>query len=71
MKHKQLLHYKNYYGSINLDLEDNLLYGKVEFIRALITYEARDVQGLIQAFRDAVDDYDSFTKKSTENNHYI
>ena len=57
---KDQLKYKRYYGSINLDSENNLLYGKVEYIRALITYEAKDVEGLMKAFRESVEDYLKF-----------
>jgi predicted HicB family RNase H-like nuclease len=37
--------------------EDNLFYGKLEFIRALVSYEGTDVQTLRRAFETAVDDY--------------
>ncbi len=51
------MHYKGYYGSVNYSDEDRLFYGKVEFIRALISYEGTDVKSLRQAFEEAVDDY--------------
>jgi predicted HicB family RNase H-like nuclease len=60
---KNHLSYKNYYGSINCDQENNLLYGKIEFVKALITYEAEDVSSLKKAFQDAVDDYIAFCEK--------
>lgn len=60
MKDHQLLQYKGYCGSINIDSENNLLYGKVEFIRALITYEAKDVRSLIKAFHESIDNYLAF-----------
>ena len=37
--------------------EDNTFYGKVEFIRALVSYEGQDVKTLRNAFEEAVDDY--------------
>lgn len=49
--------YKGYYGSINFDQENEIFYGKVEFIRDLITYEASDAKDLIKSFREAIDDY--------------
>jgi predicted HicB family RNase H-like nuclease len=54
---KDLMHYKGYYGSVHLDNEDLIFHGKVEFIRALISYEATDAKGLRKAFEEAVDDY--------------
>lgn len=58
----ELLQYKNYEGSINWDLKDGILYGKIEFIRALINYQAKDLRNLQIAFQEAVDDYLDFCK---------
>jgi len=44
-------------GSVEFDQEECVFYGKLEFIRALISYEARDAEGLLEAFHAAVDDY--------------
>lgn len=52
-----LLKHHGYYGSIEASPEDNCLYGKLQFIRALVSYEGETVAELEQAFRDAVDDY--------------
>lgn len=52
-----LLKHQGYYGSIEASPEDNCLYGKLQFIRALVSYEGETVAELEQAFRDAVDDY--------------
>ena len=54
---KDMMHYKAYYGSVHYSDEDRVFYGKVESIRALISYEGTDVQSLRQAFEEAVDDY--------------
>lgn len=54
---KDAMQYKNYYGSVHFDDEELILYGKIEFIRALVTYEATDARGLRKAFEEAVDDY--------------
>ncbi len=54
---KDLMHYKDYYGSVHFDDEDVIFYGKIEFIRALVTYEATNAKGLKKAFQEAVDDY--------------
>ena len=52
-----LLHYKEYYGSVEYSAEDEVFFGKIEHINDLVTFEATDVQGLQQAFQDAVDHY--------------
>ncbi|MCC2667327.1 MAG: antitoxin HicB [Gammaproteobacteria bacterium] len=54
---KDLMQYNGYYGSVHLNNEDLILHGKVEFIRAFISYEATDAKGLRKAFEEAVDDY--------------
>jgi predicted HicB family RNase H-like nuclease len=54
---KDLMQYKGYYGSVHFDNEDLIFHGKIEFIRALISYEATDAKGLKKAFEEAVDDY--------------
>ena len=54
---KDMLKYKGYYGSIHFDENDLILYGKVEFIKALINYEGESAADLKQAFEEAVDDY--------------
>lgn len=56
-KNKNILEYKGYYGKIEYDSEDEVLYGKIEFINDLVTFEAEDIKGIKQAFFDAVDDY--------------
>jgi hypothetical protein len=37
--------YKNYYGSVHFDYENLIFHGKIEFIRALVSYEATDAKG--------------------------
>jgi len=54
---KDMLKHKGYYGSIHFDNDELILYGKVEYIRALVNYEAESAVGLKKAFIDAVDDY--------------
>ncbi|WP_218177549.1 type II toxin-antitoxin system HicB family antitoxin [Pseudomonas gingeri] len=51
------MHYKSYYGSIEASVEDNCLFGKLQFIRALVSYEGQTVAELEAAFKAAVDDY--------------
>ncbi len=52
-----LMNYKGYFGSVKYSEEDECLHGKLEFIRALINYEAEDVKSLRKVFEEAVDDY--------------
>ncbi len=52
-----LLQYRGCYGSIETSAEDNCLFGKLLFIRALVNYEGETVAELQAAFREAVDDY--------------
>ena len=54
---KNLIEYKGYIGSIEFSPEDELFYGKVQGIRALISYEGTNAQELIEDFHDAVDAY--------------
>ncbi|WP_293025544.1 MULTISPECIES: type II toxin-antitoxin system HicB family antitoxin [unclassified Moorena] len=49
--------YKEYLGSVNYNDEDEIFYGKVEYIRSLISYEGQDVKSLRASFYEAVDDY--------------
>lgn len=52
-----MLHYKNYYGSIEFDPNNLIFYGQVQFIRGLISYEGASATELKQAFEEAIDDY--------------
>ena len=54
---KNHMTYKDYFGSVNFSEEDEVFHGKIEFIKALITYEGTDVKSLKKAFHEAVDDY--------------
>lgn len=51
------MHYKGYLGSFELDEDEAVFYGKVEYIKALISYEATTAKSLRKAFQEAVDDY--------------
>ena len=54
---KDVLKHKGYTGSVRYSAEDHVLYGKVEYVRSLITFEGTDVASLEQAFVEAVDGY--------------
>lgn len=49
--------YKNYIGSCNISVEDNCLWGKIEFISDIVTYEAKTVDELKKEFELAVESY--------------
>jgi predicted HicB family RNase H-like nuclease len=52
-----LMEYRGYCGSVNFHESDEVFFGKLEFIRDLVTYEATDAKNLIKSFHEAVDDY--------------
>ena len=52
-----IMQYKGYIGSIEFSETDNVLYGKVQGIRSLISYEGTTVRELLDDFHGAVDDY--------------
>lgn len=54
---KNLMQYKGYYGSVDYDPDEPIFYGKLEYIKALISYESESAEGIKQAFHEAVDDY--------------
>jgi len=49
--------YQGYLGSADVDAENDVLHGKLLFIRDAIGYSAPTVQELRRAFEAAVDDY--------------
>ncbi len=53
----KLLNYKGFYGSIEVNMEDDFLYGKVEFIEPLVNYKADSAHGLVHEFKNAIDGY--------------
>lgn len=52
-----VLSYKNYLGSIEYSIDDEILFGKILGINDIITYEADNIKELKIAFHDSVDDY--------------
>ena len=52
-----MLEYKGYLGSVEYSDQDEVLHGRLEFIRDVVTYEGADARSLKTAFREAVDDY--------------
>ncbi len=54
---KNYLEYKGYIGSVEYSNEDNCLFGKVQGIRSLISYEGNSVVELKKSFENMVDSY--------------
>ena len=52
-----IMQYKGYVGSVEFSENDGILFGKVQGIRSLISYEGTTVRELIDDFHGAVDDY--------------
>ena len=51
------MEYRGYVGSVEFSEADGLLYGCVQGVRALISYEGTTVAELISDFHAAVDEY--------------
>lgn len=52
------LEYKGYIGSIEVNLEDGVLFGKVQGLsKVLLSYEGQTVNELYEDFKDRVEDY--------------
>ena len=54
---KNTMEYKGYVGSVEFSESDELFFGKVLGIRALISYEGSNAKELIEDFHGAVDAY--------------
>ena len=54
---KNTMEYKGYIGSVEFSESDELFFGKVLGIRALISYEGSNAKELIEDFHEAVDAY--------------
>lgn len=52
-----MLKYKDYVGSVSFSNEDEILFGKIEYIRDLVSYHGNSVPEIKVAFENAVDEY--------------
>ena len=57
MKKENVLKYKNYLGSVEYNLTEKYLYGKILFIDDLIMYEGNTLEELESSFKEMVDEY--------------
>jgi len=51
------IEYKGYLGTVEFSPDDMVFHGKIHGINDLVTFEATNVERLISAFYEAVDDY--------------
>lgn len=63
------LKYKNFIGSVNFSEEDDVFFGKIEGVNALVTFEGQTVDELKEAFKKAVSDYLELCSKKGINPH--
>lgn len=60
---KNLLSYKDFFGSVSFSAEDEVFYGKIEGISDLITFEGSSVKQLKREFQESVDSYIRFCEE--------
>ena len=51
------MHYKGYTGSVEFSDVDKVYYGKVLYVKDLISYEGKNIKELKKDFKHAVDIY--------------
>ena len=54
---KDVIQYNGFLGSVHFNAKDECLFGKIEGIDDLVTFEGRNVKELKIAFQEAVKDY--------------
>lgn len=54
---KNILEYKGYYSKVEYSAEDGVLFGKIEGINDLVTFESESATEIESEFKAAVDDY--------------
>lgn len=60
---KNALEYKGFIGSVQYSADDDILYGKIEGINDLVSYEGASLDEIKAGFQEAVDDYIAFCKQ--------
>lgn len=61
-----IIRYKDYFAKIEYSAQDGILYGKIEGINDLVTFESDNIQNIYIEFVAAVDDYLDFCKKNNK-----
>jgi len=64
-----ILRYKDFIGSVHFSADDECLFGKIEGVDDLVTFEGRDVDELKRSFREAVEDYINLCRKAGKPSH--
>lgn len=54
---KKYFEFNGYLGSLETSIEDKCLYGRIEFINDLVTYQGNTISELEAAFKESVEDY--------------
>lgn len=52
-----ILEYKGYFTKIHFSAEDSVLYGRIEEIPGLVSFESVSAKDIVQEFHNTVDDY--------------
>lgn len=63
---KNMLEYKGYYGSVNYSKDDDILYGKIEFIHDLVDFQGASLSEIKSAFHTSVDEYIETCKENNK-----
>lgn len=58
-----MMKYKGYLGQVNYDPEAKILHGEVIGLRAVITFQAKNVKDIEKEFHNSVDDYLEWCKE--------
>ena len=53
----KFLNYKGYTGSVEFSEEDDCLFGSVQGIKSLLSYEGQNIEEIKKDFHSAVDEY--------------
>lgn len=54
------LKHNGYIGDINFSKEDNLYYGKIQGIYAIVAYDGKNLEELKEDFKEAIRCYEEF-----------
>ena len=57
------IEYKDYWANIEYSAHDKVLYGKIEGIEDLVTFESESAADIEKEFHSAVDDYLTFCEE--------
>ena len=63
---KDVIEYKNFYGTVHFNSDDNIFYGKIEGISDLVTFEGSNVNEIKESFQEAVEDYIKICKNNNK-----